>query len=47
MALHSTTAAVGSAAPKFTLPDADGNTVTLDELVARGPVVVVFLRGFA
>jgi len=47
MATHSTTAAVGTAAPKFSLPDADGNPVTLDGALARGPVVLVFLRGFA
>jgi len=47
MATHSTTAAVGSPAPKFALPDAEGNTVALDDLLGRGPVVLVFLRGFA
>jgi peroxiredoxin len=47
MATHSTTASVGSSAPKFALPDASGDTVTLDELLAHGPVVLVFLRGFA
>jgi peroxiredoxin len=38
---------VGSPAPKFSLPDAEGTLVALDDLVAHGPVVVVFLRGFA
>ena len=47
MATHSTTAAVGTAAPKFSLPDADGNITTLDEALAHGPVVLAFLRGFA
>ncbi|HEY3834768.1 MAG TPA: hypothetical protein VGO03_20920 [Acidimicrobiia bacterium] len=47
MATHSTTASVGTAAPKLALPDGDGNVVTLDDALARGPVVLVFLRGFA
>ncbi len=47
MATHSTTASVGTAAPKFALPDADGNTVALDDVLTHGPVVLVFLRGFA
>jgi peroxiredoxin Q/BCP len=32
----------GDAAPHFTLPDKDGKPVSLDELRARGPVVVYF-----
>ena len=47
MAVHSSRASVGTAAPAFSLPDAEGNVVALDDLVAHGPVVVVFLRGFA
>jgi peroxiredoxin len=47
MAVHSSRAAVGSPAPRFALPDAEGRVVALDELLAHGPVVVVFLRGFA
>jgi peroxiredoxin len=47
MATHSTTASVGTTAPKLALPGADGNVVTLDEALSRGPVVLVFLRGFA
>ena len=47
MAVHSSRASVGSPAPKFALPDAEGTVVALDDLLARGPVVVVFLRGFA
>ena len=47
MAVHSTRAAVGTPAPAFTLPDATGETVALGDLLARGPVVLVFLRGFA
>jgi peroxiredoxin len=45
--VHSTRASVGEPAPTFSLPDAEGNVVALDDLVAHGPVVVVFLRGFA
>ena len=47
MATHSTTAAEGSEAPRFELSDAEGVAVSVDELLARGPVVLVFLRGFA
>ena len=47
MATHSETAAVGTAAPDFTLPDATGATVTLGDSLAHGPLVLVFLRGFA
>ena len=47
VAVHSSRASVGMPAPKFALPDAEINIVALDDLVARGPVVVVFLRGFA
>ena len=46
MATHSTTAAEGTEAPRFSLPDADGNEVSLDAALAQGPVVLVFLRGF-
>lgn len=34
--------APGSAAPDFKLPDTDGNTVTLKELLAKGPVLLAF-----
>jgi peroxiredoxin len=37
--------AVGDRAPNFTLPDALGQPVTLRELTAQGPVVLVFYRG--
>jgi peroxiredoxin len=47
MATHSTTASVGTLAPGFALPDATGTTVALVDVLARGPVVLVFLRGFA
>ena len=36
---------VGDAAPDFALPDALGNTVTLADLRAQGPVVISFYRG--
>ena len=38
-------ARVGQPAPKFTLPDAAGEQVGLDSLLARGPVVLSFYRG--
>ncbi|HEX4208238.1 MAG TPA: peroxiredoxin-like family protein [Ktedonobacteraceae bacterium] len=38
-------AKVGDQAPDFTLPNVDGNTVQLAQLLARGPVVLVFYRG--
>jgi len=47
VATHSATASVGTTAPDFSLPDVTGATIALSELRARGPVVVVFLRGFA
>jgi len=36
---------VGQQAPKFTLPSAQGQHVSLTELCAKGPVVVTFYRG--
>jgi hypothetical protein len=38
-------ARVGQSAPAFALPNADGRSVSLAELRARGPVVVSFYRG--
>ena len=38
-------ARVGRPAPKFTLPNAAGEQVNLDDLLARGPVVLSFYRG--
>jgi hypothetical protein len=35
----------GGTAPDFTLPSADGDSVRLNNLLARGPVVVSFYRG--
>src|SRR5258708_18233515 len=36
---------VGEQAPDFTLPDALGSSVTLSQLLTKGPVVVTFYRG--
>ncbi|GAB3155304.1 peroxiredoxin-like family protein [Microbispora hainanensis] len=36
---------VGARAPRFRLPSATGRTVALDDLLAHGPVVLVFYRG--
>ena len=36
---------VDSLAPFFSLPDADGNIVSLIDLLAQGPVVLTFYRG--
>ncbi|MBL9023923.1 MAG: redoxin domain-containing protein [Myxococcales bacterium] len=35
----------GQVAPDFTLSSHDGQAVSLDSLVARGPAVLVFYRG--
>jgi peroxiredoxin len=48
-ALHVTTPAsveVGTSAPPFALPAQDGHTVSLADTLARGPVVLVFYRGY-
>lgn len=37
--------AVGDFMPPFVLKDATGNPVSLDELVEKGPAVIVFYRG--
>ncbi|WP_128434104.1 peroxiredoxin-like family protein [Streptomyces cyaneus] len=36
---------VGDKAPRFSLPSATGQTLTLDALLADGPVVLTFYRG--
>ena len=36
---------VGQRAPEFSLSDADGNTVSSQELLRSGPLVVSFYRG--
>jgi AhpC/TSA family len=38
-------ARAGELAPDFTLPNASGRSVGLNELLARGPVVLSFYRG--
>ncbi|MEV6873582.1 peroxiredoxin-like family protein [Amycolatopsis sp. NPDC051128] len=38
-------AAVGATAADFSLPDADGSSVSLGDLTADGPAVLVFYRG--
>ena len=35
----------GDRAPDFTLPDPNGEQVSLSHLLAQGPVVVTFYRG--
>ncbi len=46
MAVHSRTAGTGTPAPDFELADVEGTVHRLSEMVADGPVVLVFLRGF-
>ena len=46
MAVHSRTAGVGHKAPDFTLLDQAARPFHLEEALASGPVVLVFLRGF-
>lgn len=36
---------VGERAPEFSLPNATGRLVSLQDLLARGPVVLSFYRG--
>jgi len=36
---------VGDKAPEFTLPDVNGNPVSSAELLAKGPLIIAFLRG--
>ena len=43
--IEATALGVGAAAPDFTLPDVDGTSVHLSDLLLHGPVVVVFYRG--
>ncbi|MGH2753158.1 MAG: hypothetical protein ACRDLB_01880 [Actinomycetota bacterium] len=37
--------AVGARAPDFCLPSADGRTICLRDVIASGPVLVLFYRG--
>jgi len=38
--------AVGSKAPSFSAKDQHGRTVSLEQLQAKGPVIVIFYRGY-
>ncbi len=46
LATRGPTVPKGAPAPDFSLRSHDGQTVTLDGLVARGPAILVFYRGF-
>ncbi len=37
---------IGDKAPDFALPNGDGKIILLAEYLTRGPVVLVFYRGF-
>ena len=43
--IQETALKVGDAAPRLTLPDQDGRLVDSQELLAKGPLVLVFYRG--
>lgn len=43
--LHERAGGEGDAAPRFSLPNSEGDTVTLDGLLAGGPSVLTFFRG--
>lgn len=42
----SSTLKLGDKAPDFSLPNGDGKIVSLSEYLGRGPLVLVFYRGF-
>ena len=42
MILGSAPLKVGDRAPDFTLPDTEGNPVTLSKLLEQGPVILAF-----
>jgi hypothetical protein len=44
--IEATAVAIGATAPSFELPAADGRRFALPKVLARGPVVVVFYRGY-
>jgi peroxiredoxin len=44
--MQATKLKVGDKAPDFALPNGDGKLVRLSDYIARGPVVLVFYRGF-
>jgi len=37
---------LGDKAPDFALPNGDGKVVKLSDYTARGPVVLIFYRGY-
>lgn len=37
---------VGDKAPDFSLPNGDGKEVRLSELTSKGPLLLVFYRGY-
>lgn len=37
---------LGDKAPDFALPNGDGKVVNLSDYTARGPVVLIFYRGY-
>ncbi len=43
---RNTPVAIGDVAPDFTLEDQDKNKVTLADARGKGPVVLVFYRGY-
>ncbi len=45
MGLEETATRKGDVMPAFSLPAAGGDSVTLSEILVRGPAVVVFFRG--
>ncbi len=47
VSVHSSTAGVGQPAPDFNLTDQHGQEFRLADALGAGPVVIVFLRGFA
>jgi len=42
MLLGASSLKVGDRAPDFTLPDSEGNPVTLSKLLQQGPVILAF-----
>ncbi len=43
--IEDTVPQVGQVAPDFVLPDSHGTPCRLSELVAKGPLVLIFFRG--
>jgi hypothetical protein len=44
--IHKPGLKVGDKAPDFSLPNPDGKLISLGEYTSRGPVVVIFYRGY-